>query len=463
MLIAYNNSIMLYRKIQDRIENFITKKRDKALLVTGARQTGKTFIIREIGKKYKNFVEINFFENKEAAKLFENISSASDILFRLSAITNKTLVKGETLVFFDEVQEVPNLITAIKFLVEDNSYQYILSGSLLGIELKDIASIPVGYMDIYHMYPLDLEEFFIACGIKQEILTYIRKSYEEKTKIDEIIHEKLLSLFHLYLIVGGMPEVVNAYLETNNIKDVIETQKGIIELYRADISKYDYENKLKIKSIFDLIPGELNNQNKRFILKKLNEKARFKNYENSFLWLKDAGVALPMYVVDEPVFPLVLSQNSNLFKLFLCDSGLLSAMYLDGNQLKILQGDISINNGAIYENFIATELCKHGFTPYYLNNRKIGEIDFLIENNGEICAIESKSGRDSKHHKALDNMLSTYGGKGIVLHEGNICVEDKIIYYPAYLVMFLQKDEIEDLIFKVDLDSLASLSLENAE
>ena len=445
---------MLYRKIQNRIEQFLATQENRALLITGARQSGKTFIIREVGKKYSSFVEINFYENKEALKLFENVTSADDILLRLSAFAEKTLIKGDTLIFFDEVQEIPSLITAIKFLVDEGSYRYILSGSLLGLELKDIRSMPVGYMDIFDMYPLDLEEFFYACGIKENIIVYLKKCYEEKTQIDSVIHSRLLSLFHLYLIVGGMPDAVNAYLKTNNIRNVIEVQSSIINLYRQDISKYDREHKLQIKNIFDLIPSELNSQNKRFILKSLNEKARFSRYENSFLWLKDAGVALPIYVVDAPVYPLMLSKNSNLFKLFLCDSGLLSSMYLEGTQIKILQGDIQINNGAIYENFIATELNKHGFTPYYLNNKKIGEIDFLVESNGKVMPLEIKSGKNSKHHVALDNMLNRYGGSGIVFHEGNTIVEESITYYPVYLIMFLRKEEVKDLIYKVRVDDL---------
>lgn len=448
---------MLFRKIQHKIEQFLTTQQNKALLITGARQSGKTYIIREVGKKYKSFVEINFYEKAQALRLFENATSAEDILLRLSALVEEPLIKGETLIFFDEVQESPNIITAIKFLVDEGSYHYILSGSLLGIELKDIKSIPVGYMDIFTMYPLDLEEFFYSCGIKENIISYLRKSYEEKTKIDDVIHDKLISLFHLYLIVGGMPDAINAYLRSNNIRNVIEVQNSIINLYKQDIAKYDDKNNLQIKNIFELIPSELNNQNKRFILKKLDDKARFSRYENSFLWLKDAGVALPIYVVDEPVFPLMLSKNSNLFKLFLCDCGLLSSMYLEGTQLKILQGDIQINNGAIYENFIATELNKHGFTPYYLNNRKIGEIDFLIEKNGKVLPLEIKSGKNSLRHAALDNMLNKYGGEGIVFHEGNTKCEGNITYYPVYMIMFLQKAEDVDLIYKINLDDLPQI------
>ena len=205
---------MLFRKIQHKIEQFLTTQQNKALLITGARQSGKTYIIREVGKKYKSFVEINFYEKAQALRLFENATSAEDILLRLSALVEEPLIKGETLIFFDEVQESPNIITAIKFLVDEGSYHYILSGSLLGIELKDIKSIPVGYMDIFTMYPLDLEEFFYSCGIKENIISYLRKSYEEKTKIDDVIHDKLISLFHLYLIVGGMPDAINAYLRS---------------------------------------------------------------------------------------------------------------------------------------------------------------------------------------------------------------------------------------------------------
>ena len=328
---------MLERRIEQEIRDFLKSDRKEALMVTGARQVGKTYIIRECAKEiYKNIVEINFVENQQAVKLFENITGSKDILLRLSALTDVPMIPGETLIFFDEVQECPEIVTAIKFLVEDGQYRYILSGSLLGVELKDIRSMPVGYLSILEMYPLDFREFCRANRVSQTVMDKLKECFEKKQPVDELIHEKMMELFRLYLIVGGMPAVVDAYIHTNNLKEVLRIQQGIVQLYYKDIAKYDKDNKLYLDEIFTLIPSELNNKNKRFIMKDLNESFRFSRYENSFIWLKEAGVALPVYCVQEPEIPLLLSKSTNLFKLFLSDVGLLASMYVDGLQLKIL-------------------------------------------------------------------------------------------------------------------------------
>ena len=395
---------MISRKIESKIEDFYKQNKKKALLITGARQTGKTYSIRQYGKThFDNFIEINFLENPMAASLFENASNSKTLILQLSALTDKPLITGKTLIFFDEVQACKEIITAIKFLVDEGSYSYILSGSLLGIEMKDIRSIPVGYMDIYQMYPLDLEEFFTAVGISNNIIESLHSSFESKTEVNTLIHQKMMEVFRLYLIVGGMPAVVDKYLKTNNIQEVINEQKAIIELYKKDISQYDKNNKLYLEEIFDLIPSELNCKNKRFILKNLNENFKLSRYENSFIWLKDAGVALPTYNVTEPTYPLKLSKSSNLFKLFLSDVGLLASMYMNNIQVQILNKEKSINFGSVYENVAAQQFNALGFDLYYYNNKKNGEIDFLLERNGELLPIEIKSGKDYNKHSALNN------------------------------------------------------------
>ena len=265
---------MLKRKIDKYIQDFY-KNSSNALLITGARQIGKTFSIREFGKRFSSFIEINFIDNPEAIDVFKRAKNSSDILLRLSAITSKPLIKGETLVFFDEVQKCPEIVTAIKFLVDEGSYRYILSGSLLGVELKDLRSEPVGYMGVKDMFPLDFEEFISCIGINEKVIESLRHSWNNLLPVDDFIHSKMMELFRLYLIVGGMPAVVNKYLETNNLQEVIKTQQDIIRLYKRDISQYDPNNKLYIEDIFNLIPPELNSKNKRFILKKLNENAKF--------------------------------------------------------------------------------------------------------------------------------------------------------------------------------------------
>ena len=441
---------MIERKVEQRLERF--RQEDKALLITGARQVGKTFIIREFGKQaYQSFIEINFLEDKTAASLFENARDSRDLLLRLSAIADKPLIPGQTLIFFDEVQECPEIVTAIKFLVEEGSYRYILSGSLLGVDLKDIRSVPVGYMDIVQMYPLDFEEFALANRVSPNVIDALREAFEEKRPVDAVVHERMMALFRLYLVVGGMPAAVMKYLETNNLRDVIGEQQAIIALYKKDIARYDPEEKLYLEDIFDLIPSELNCKNKRFILKNLNENFKFSRYSNSFLWLKDAGVALPIFCVAEPTVPLRLSKSSNLFKLFLSDVGLLASMYMDHIQVKILNGEKSINFGAVYENAAAQELKAHGFDLYYFNSKRQGELDFVVEDRGNVLPIEIKSGKDYKRHNALSNVMATpeYNiPQGVVFSNGNLEVVGRITYCPVYMLMFLQPQTFADAIFR---------------
>ena len=449
---------MLERRIKQEIRDFLDGDRKEALMVTGARQVGKTYIIRECAKEiYKNIVEINFVENQQAVKLFANITGSKDILLRLSALTDVPMIPGETLIFFDEVQECPEIVTAIKFLVEDGQYRYILSGSLLGVELKDIRSVPVGYLSILEMYPLDFREFCEANRVSQTVMDKLKECFEKKQPVDELIHEKMMELFRLYLIVGGMPAVVDAYIRTNNLKEVLRIQQGIVQLYYKDIAKYDKDNKLYLDEIFTLIPSELNNKNKRFIMKDLNENFRFSRYENSFIWLKEAGVALPVYCVQEPEIPLLLSKSTNLFKLFLSDVGLLASMYVDGLQLKILNREKDINFGAIYENAAAQELKAHGFELYYFNSKKQGELDFVIEYKGNVLPLEIKSGKAYTRHNALDNVLKDerYAiPQALVFCNENISTVDKIVYLPIYMIGFLENEKIDEYIYSIDLSAL---------
>lgn len=450
--------MMLKRKIEAGIEHFFETQR-KALLITGARQIGKTYSIRQYARKHNvNLVEINFLENENAKKLFEGASSSKDILVRISALTDVPLKEGETLIFFDEVQECKEIVTAIKFLVEAGKYQYILSGSLLGVELKDIRSVPVGYMDIMEMFPLDFEEFCGANGVSEKVIARLQECFEKRTVVDAVIHEKMMEMFRLYLIVGGMPDAVNTFLATNDLKRVEEIQRGIIRLYKKDIAKYDPDNRLYLEEIFNLIPSELNGKNKRFIMKKLNENFKFSRYENSFIWLKEAGVALPVYCASAPEAPLLLSKSTNLFKLFASDVGLLAAMYMNGLQIRILNKETDINFGSIYENAVAQELHAHGLDLYYFNSKKMGELDFLIEYKGSVLPLEIKSGKDYTRHVALNNVLATANytiEEGMVFSSNNVKTEGKVIYYPIYMIMFLQKEEnVKSMIYAPDFSAL---------
>ncbi len=448
---------MIKRKIDRYLADFYSKNK-KALLVTGARQTGKSFSIRQFGNThFDNFVEINFHEHPEFVAMLSEAEGSNDIILRLSAFASKPLVKGKTLIFFDEVQEFPEIVTAIKFLVEEGSYKYVLSGSLLGIELNDLRSEPVGYLDIKEMFPLDIEEFFTALGISQKVMDAVRLAWEQKSPVDSYVHGKLMELFRLYLIVGGMPAVVQKYIDTNNLQEVLAEQQSIIRLYKRDIAKYDRNNKLYLEEIFELIPPELNAMNKRFILKNLNENIKFSRFENSFIWLKDAGVAIPAYNVEEPTSPLKLSRSRSLFKLFQNDLGLLAAQYADGIQIRILSNAADINFGSVYENAVAQELLAHGFDLYYFNSKKQGELDFVVEQSGKIVPIEVKSGKDYRRHNALSNVMgnSNYGIEcAYVFCNDNVSQSGNVYYLPIYMVAFMEKNVPVDIVYRLDLSGL---------
>ena len=410
---------------------------------------------------FEHFVEVNFVERPEALKLFEEAEGTQDLLLRLSAFTNRKLVPGKTLIFFDEVQECKEMVTAVKFLVEEGSYKYVMSGSLLGVELNDLRSVPVGYLDEMEMYPLDLEEFANALGISDDVIAHLQECFVQHKPVDAFIHGRMLDLVRHYLLIGGMPAVVQKYLDTNNLKSVLEQQRGIIRTYKRDITKYDAGHKLQIEEIYDLIPAELNAKNKRFTLKELGEKARFARYEGGLLWLNDAGVAIPTYNVEEPKVPLLLNKQCNLFKLFLNDVGLLAAMYGDNIQLRLLSGDNYINYGAVYENFVAQELNAHGFANghglYYFNSKKQGELDFVIEYNGAVLPIEVKSGKNYERHRALSNVVKNeqYAvNQAFVFCQDNVSVREKAVYLPIYMLMFLDQPKLDDLIVKFDLTGL---------
>ncbi len=447
---------MIKRHIQSEIDKWI-QDGNNALLVTGARQVGKTYVIRNSLKKNKvNYMEFNFIEQPELVELFKNSTDTKDFLMRLSLVADKPLSKG-MIIFFDEIQEVKDFITKIKFLVDDGTYKYVLSGSLLGVELNGLKSAPVGYMQIFDMYPLDFHEFVDALGVQGNIIDVLEKCYVERQVVDEFIHKKMLDIFNLYLIVGGMPQAVSIYLETNDLNRVSQVQQDITRLYRFDFSKYEEKYKLKLKEIYDALPGQLDEKNKRFQLNKVGKGISFKKVENDFLWLKDAGVVIPVYNVSEPKLPLMISENRNLFKLFMSDVGLLTNMYSDYVKMAILNHESSINNGALFENVVAQELNTKGFNVYYYNSKKMGELDFVIELDGEILPLEIKSGKDYKRHSALNNVLSLENydiKKALVFSQGNVEVKDKRIYLPIYMIMFLKNKKLNNSVYKIDLKGL---------
>ena len=400
---------MLNRKIDKVIASHFSDSHN-ALFLTGARQVGKTYAIRRYAKQHGlSLIELNFLLQSEIKSIFSGARDVHDLLLRISAYSRVQMEPGKTLVFFDEVQEYCDVITWVKALVDEGSYMYALSGSLLGIEMKDIRSIPVGYMSEYRVYPMDFEEFVTALGLPENVIESLHRSWVDKTPVDDFVHTKMMQLFNLYLIVGGMPAVVQAYVDTNNMQNVVKQQRDILRLYKRDIARYDSDSrkKLYVNEVFDLIPSELNSKNKRFILKNLNEHMTFSRHENDFVWLKDADMVLPTYNIEEPVSPLKLNEQRNLFKLFQNDVGLLSSQYSSGNiQLKILQGKVNVNFGSVFENAVAQELHAHGWSLYYFNSKKLGELDFVLETDEGIVPVEVKSGKDYERHIALNNVLN---------------------------------------------------------
>lgn len=448
----------MYRKDSIIVEEWLSNS-NKALLVTGARQIGKTWLIRnEITKSgYKKF-EINFIDQPDMVEYLNTEVSAEDFLVKLKMIMPEDCKSQETVVFFDEIQKCPEIVTKIKFLVDEGSFKYVMSGSLLGIELKGISSAPVGYLTILRMHPMDFEEFMVANNVSKSTLDMLRQKFETSSLVDEFIHKKLLAMFFVYLIVGGMPDAVKTYVKTKDIREVDKVQHDIITLYKEYFSQYELEDKkLKLKSIYDIIPAELDNQNKRFVFNNLDKELKFDRYENSFLWLKDAGVALPVYNVNSPKIPLLASKQSNLFRLFSSDIGLLTSQYPAQTKFELMNNNAEVNNGAHFENIVAQQLVANGLEPYFFKKKNIGEIDFVVEMDGKVVPIEVKSGKAYKTHKALDNLLNVseyHIEKAYVFCVGNVETKGAITYLPIYMTYILKEQRINKMIVNLDVTGL---------
>ena len=448
----------MYRKDSIIIEEWL-KRSDKALLVTGARQIGKTWLIREeIAKSGYCKFEVNFIDQPDLVDYLNVKMSANEFLVKLKMIMPEDCKPQETVVFFDEIQKCPEIVTKIKFLVEEGSFKYVMSGSLLGVELKGITSVPVGYLTVLRMYPMDFEEFMIANNVSKTTLEMLKAKFETCQPVDEFIHQRLLSLFFIYLIVGGMPDAVKIYIATKDIREVDKVQRDIVALYKEDFSQYESEDKkLKLISIYDIIPAELNKQNKKFVFTMLNKELKFDRYENSFLWLKDAGVALPVYNVEAPVIPLKASKSSNVFRLFSNDTGLLTSAYPAETKLELINKNSEVNNGAHFENAVAQQLTANGLEPYFCKKKNIGELDVLVEMDGKVVPIEVKSGKAYKAHKSLDNFMkiSDYHiEKAYVLSVANIEQEGSVVYLPIYMCYLLKERKIGKLIVDLDMEGL---------
>ena len=441
---------MLKRKIEKIIVKYLQSDSNKILIINGARQIGKSFIIRYVGSellkdKFKNYIEINFVEDYLGDKLFEKTFNKDDFYFQLSMIAgDKMQQKENTLVFIDEIQQYPQFLTLLKFLKQDDRFTYICSGSLLGVTLAKTPSIPIGSIDVVHMYPLDFEEFLLANGFNDLAINSLKNKFNRFEALEENSHAKLMDLFKKYLLIGGMPDAVNSFISNKNIVDVRKIHNDIHDYYGDDASKYDFEHKLKIKRIYDLIPSFLENKKKRVVLKEIEniKGKRFLNYENEFDYLINSGIALEVKAISNPTFPLIESSGKNLLKLYLNDVGILTNILYKNNIKAVLNDDRSINLGTVYESVVASELKAHGHQLFYYDNKANGEVDFLIDDyeNLSIMPLEIKSGKDYKIHSAINKLISNKDynvKKGYVLsNEREIFEKDNIIYLPIYMIMF---------------------------
>jgi predicted AAA+ superfamily ATPase len=437
---------VLTRKAWRRFEQWGGSRSGTALLVTGARQVGKTYLVREFARaRYPRLVEFNLIDDRAARDSFRQASSAEDLAFRLSVASGTPLVPGETLVFIDEVQECPEIVTWVKFLVDRGDYDYVLSGSLLGIALENVRSLPVGYVTEVQMFPLDFEEFCWANGVPDEAFARLRQHFADTEPVADHLHRRLLELWRRYLLVGGMPDAVAGFARAHSLDPVRTVQEDVRRFYRRDISQYaPRDRRLVIQNIYDLVPSELATQNRRFRLSSIADVRRFAQVEEEFLWLLRAGVALAAYNVREPVSPLLINESRSLFRLFYSDVGLLTGAFPKPVAQAILAGQPGANLGGVYENAVGQELAAHGFDLRYFTNRQVGELDFVLENRaGGVTALEVKSSRNYLSHKALDNALAVKNydiQHAYVLAETNTERRGAVVYWPIYMVALLANE-----------------------
>ena len=437
---------MLYRKIEALIEEHLKSDSKKILLIDGARQIGKTYIINYVGKKlFENYIEINMVADYMGDRLFEDTKTVEDFYLQVSMLAgDKMKSKENTLIFIDEIQVYPHLLTLLKFLSQDDKFTYIASGSLLGVTLAQTTSIPMGSIRKVRMFPLDFEEFLYANGMNELAISAMRKKFARLEALDEAMHNKMMDLFRKFLLVGGLPDAVNAYLETKNIQTVRAIQNENHDYYAADAAKYGYERKLKIRRIYDLIPSNMENKKKRIVVQSIeNKKGKtFNNYADEFEYLIGAGIALNVQALANPTFPLIESSGKNLLKLYLNDVGILTSILYGNNINAVLKDEKSINLGSVYETVVASELIAHGYKLFYYDNRSKGEVAYLIDDYDSLSAvpIEVKSGKDYTVHSALNTFVKNedYHIKKafVVSNERKVAQNGKIIYIPIYYIMF---------------------------
>ena len=439
-------SAVFDRKIESKIIDYFKTDGAPILILEGARQVGKSFIIRTLGKRYyKHYVEINLIRDSEEFEYFNNIKSTKDLYYTIQSVANEPLGdSSDTLVFLDEIQERNDLITLLKFIREDNRYKFIVSGSLLGVEFSKTASIPVGSVSTVRMYPMDLEEFLWANGIQKQLIRDLGEMIRKKDSIPEGLHRRMMDLFRDYLISGGLPYCVDLFLKDRDIISLRNAQKDILEMYGNDASKYDLKNKMHTKLVLDSIPSNIENKRKRIFAKDIEGKknARFEEYKDDFDCLVDSGVVLRVDCCSNPVFPLIESFKRNLLKLYYADVGLLTFI-LYRNNVKPLREDMpQINLGNVYECFAASQLSVNCHRLFYMDNKTYGEVDYLIDDyeSLSVTALEIKSGKDYRKHNAIDKLIKNSNWKGncvVFSNSGDVESDGKITYMPIYALMFM--------------------------
>lgn len=432
---------MLKRKVMSALEDWHKGGCRKALLLTGARQVGKTTSVREFAHLYyTHFIEINFVKQPLAQQAFNGNLDTKTIVTNLSAMGFGPFVEGKTLVFLDEIQECPNARTAIKFLVEEHLYDYIESGSLLGINYKPVPSYPVGYEEEIPMFPLDFEEFLWAEGVSDAVFEVLQSSYEKEEPVPEFIHQQISQYYRQYLIVGGMPEAVQAFVTTPDFRVVEKVHRSILTTYRSDITQYAGKDQVLVKRVFDAIPSELAKEDKRFILADLEKGASRRKYEDPTQWLIDAGIAYYSFNTSAFELPFEATENRKLYKLYMVDTGLLGNILLKGIQFQVLNGDISVNEGALTENYVACVLASNGHSLHYYDKNSRQELDFIIEEQNKITVIEVKSGDKYRRHASLDAAIENFPEKihrSIVFSKFNVSKTNDVLYLPLYMAIFL--------------------------
>lgn len=437
---------MLKRKIEERLQEWKRTKQKQGLLITGARQIGKTSSIEAFAaENYENLIKIDFVERPEAVNIISQASSIDDLIVRITALALRPLPNGKTLLFFDEIQRCEDVITWMRYLAEDGRFDVIYSGSLLGVEVYNFRSLPAGTLDIVEMFPLDFEEFSWAFGVDASLWDIVENCYAQSEEVPDFIHDRFMNLFFRYVLVGGMPEAVQVFANTHDTQAMRARQRSILTTYKADITRYIEDTGLaqNVKTIYDAVPAQLNKENKRYIITGIDKKARFKQMQSSFDWLKNAGVVIPVKRANEALYPLGMSREDGFFKLYMNDTGLLFSTFGSADVEAIIAAADNINFGQAFENAVAQELRAHGHeNTYYFSTNKVGEVDFLIDDRQlpKVLPIEVKSGKYSSKHAALNALMAVSNyelNEACVLHRFNVKKQGKITYLPLYMTAFL--------------------------